>query len=144
MQPDNVKTNKKRCLFRGTFGFCFLFLYCLPMVWAGAFWFSNDVHIAEAATEHHQSFSDNSHSSWESMVLFRFSPKPKQQETAEETDTEEDENADWHKRLLSVFLDELSKKAGSASGFIYKESLLQTRRELALFVLHHSWRTFIF
>jgi len=130
--------------FKATFGFCFLFLYCLPMVLAGAFWFSNDAHVAESSTEHHSSFSDNSHSTWESMVLFRFSPKPKQQETAQEVDTEEDENENWHNRLLSIFLDELSKKAGSASGFIYKESLLQTRRELALFVLHHSWRTFIF
>jgi len=144
MQPDNTKTYKNRCLFRGTFGFCFLFLYCLPMALAGAFWFSNDADVAESSTEHHSSFSDNSHSTWESMVLFRFSPKPKQQETAQEVDTEEDENENLHNRLLSIFLDELSKKAGSASGFIYKESLLQTRRELALFVLHHSWRTFIF
>lgn len=144
MQPVNVKTNKKRCLFRGTFGFCFLFLYCLPMAWAGAFWFSNRANSTETNHEEHATFSDNSHSSCENLVLYRFSPKPKQQESAEETDAEEDENEDWSKRLLSVFLGELSKKAGSASVFIYKESLLQTRRELALFVLHHSWRTFIF
>ncbi len=137
------KASNKQLLFKITFGFCFLLLYCLPMVGAGAFWFSKDQRVEDRINADHQTFSDNSHHSWENLVLFRFSPKPKQQESIEETDTEENENESWQKHLLSIFLDELSKKEGSACSFIYKESLLQTRRDVALFVMHHSWRTFI-
>ncbi len=145
MQFDKTisKASGKRVMFKITFGFCFLFLYCLPLLGAGAFWFSNDLKAEERLSSNHQSFSDNSHHSWENLTLFRFSPKPKQQEKTVETDTEEDENTEFNKWLLSVFLDKLSDQIGSKSGFIYRASFLQTRRELALFVLHHSWRTFI-
>lgn len=131
-------------MFKVTFGFCFLFLYCLPLLGAGAFWFSHDQLIEERISTDHQTLSDNSHHSWENLTLFRFSPKPKQQEKTVETDAEEDENTEFNKWFLSLFLDKLSDQIGSKSGFIYRASFLQTRRELALFVLHHSWRTFIF
>ncbi len=145
MRSDEaISKMAKGFIFKITFGLCFLILYCLPLAGAGAFWFSHDLKAEENLHCEGTHLIDGSHHSWENLTLFRFSPKPKQQEKTVETDAEEDENTEFNKWFLSLFLDKLSDQIGSKSGFIYRASFLQTRRELALFVLHHSWRTFIF
>jgi hypothetical protein len=136
-------SNRHNLLFRISFGLCFFFLYSLPFIGASGYWLSSvqPKHFNSAEGEHY--FCDNGQHSWENIMLFRFSPKPKQQDNVDESEVKETENIKWNKWFLCSLLDKLSDDIGSKTSFVYRSSFLQTRRLVALFVLHHSWRTFI-
>jgi hypothetical protein len=129
--------------FRISFGLCFFFLYSLPLVATSGYWLSSvqPHHFNSDNDEHY--FCDNGAHSWENVLLFRFSPKPKQQDKVDENDVKETENSKWTKWFLSTLWDTLSDDIASKTSFVYRCSFLQSRRFVALFVLHHSWRTFI-
>ncbi len=134
---------QNRALFKARFGIFFLFLYLLPFVGTGAFWFNTNLQTEVRLTQDSPLYSDSSKTTWENLSLFRFSPKPKQQDTSSESDESVGENLDWNRWLLSHFLNELSKLECAKTGYIYRSSLLLNGWDIALFVLHHSWRTFL-
>lgn len=137
------KSNRHDRFFRISFGLCFFFLYCLPIIGTSGYWLSSvkPYHFNSDINEHY--FCDNSTHSWENALLFRFSPKPKQQDNVDESDVKETEDSKWTKWFLNILLNKLSEEVESKTSFFFRCSFLQTRRPIALFVLHHSWRTFI-
>ena len=74
---------------------------------------------------------------------FESAPAPKDHEIPDETELEEDVDFDSHLLLEETSLDAFPQLAGVNTLFTHTQSCVHARAQIPLFILYHSWKSFM-